>query len=179
VKRITFFVAWAQGVLYDVGRGNMPISFNSILDIDCVCLREKIEECDENTQSAFCRKIDGNRLGIQDFRSMWEKQRRLINGQPVGPNDCEGIVSLKGVSMNLYNEENRETILEKYRITFRINRRKVMYAVFRFQEAAGKVRYSPKDGDTSHHDLFKADTFTIEHVQEIESGNIFGGNDGT
>lgn len=157
----------------------MPITFNRLIDIGCTCLLLKIEGYDENTESSFCKKIDGDKLRIQDFRSMWEKERRFIYGQPVGENDCEGILSLKGVSINLYNEENREAILEKYRTTFRLNRRKSMYAIFRFQEDAGKVRHSPQDGDPSHHEFYKCDGFTIEHVQEIETGNILGGNDGT
>ncbi len=157
----------------------MPTTYGALLDIDCTCLQGKIEECHENTESAFCRKIDGNTLRIQDFRSMWDRNRKIINGQRVGEIDCEGILSLKGVSVNLYNEENKDAILEKYRTTFRINRRGSKYAVFRFQEGAGKLRHSPQNGDSSHHDFYKCDGFSIEHVQIVETGKIFGGNDGT
>jgi hypothetical protein len=155
---------------------HMP-DFMSLLDIGCVCLLSQVEKCPENIEDSFCRKIDGNTLKIKDFRSPWEKGKKVINGHPVSDNDCESILSLKGISIDLYNEETKEEILGKYRTTFSFNRRKAMYAIFRFQPSAGKVRYSPYDGDTSHHDFYKSDTFSIEQVVTIKTGNILEDRD--
>jgi hypothetical protein len=155
----------------------MPITFNALLDIGCTCLQRKIEECSEDTESSFCRKLSANRLKIQDFKSDWERGKRGIGSDPVADDDCEGILSLKGISMNMYNERTKDAIIAKYRTTLAFTRRGAKYAVFKFQADAGKVRFSPTDLDPSHHDFYKCDAFTIDHVEELSVENITGDND--
>ena len=153
----------------------MAPEFNNLLDIDCTCLLAEIKNYPENTDVTFCRKLDGNTLRIQDFRSRWEKGKRDVDGQEVFADDCEGILSLKGISVDLYNDKNKENILRKYKTTFTFNKRKVKYAIFQFQIGAGRVRHSPRDGDLSHHDFYKCDAFSIEHIIPIGIGDVFGG----
>ena len=158
----------------------MPITFNALLDIECSCLQGKIEECRQDTESSFCRKISANRLRIQDFRSDWERGKREIGGERVAEDDCEAILSLKGISINMYNERTKGAIIAKYRTTFALTRRSAKYAVFRFQPDAGKVRSSRTDLDPSHRDFYKCDAFTMDHVTDLSVDTITGedGNDG-
>lgn len=155
----------------------MPSAFNGLLDIECTCLLAQVEKCTENTEATFCRKIDKKTINVKDFRSRWERNKRTINGQEVAADDCQTILALKGISIHLYNDENKNQVLEKYRTTFAFNRRRAKFAVFRFRNGAGKVKHSPGDGDSAHHDFYKSDDFTLDHIALIETCNIVGGPD--
>ena len=154
----------------------MPSGFNDLLDIECSCLLAQIEKCAENTEATFCRKIDKKSIKIKDFKSRWERNKKTINGTEVAEDDCAGILSLKGISIDLYSDENKEKVLEKYRTTFAINQRKVKYAIFQLRDGAGRVKHSPHNGDNTHHDFYKSDEFTLDHIMLIETRNIIGGS---
>ena len=93
------------------------MTFNHLsADINCSCLLDSVQKISSNAEDVFCRKMRQNNPGPRDFESNWEKNRREINGEPIDvQHDCSGILSLKAVSINAFNDQTKIHVLEKYR----------------------------------------------------------------
>lgn len=156
----------------------MSFTFDRLLDIDCSCLAAQISECSENTEATFCRAVK-RKAHSREFGCKWDSVKKKGRIDDVLTNrDCDEIISYKGVSVDLFDENNREEVLKKYRTTYNFNRRKDKYVVFKFCKGAGKIRHSPEFGGSSHHDFFKSDDFSMEqHIAQIGIHPIFGGPD--
>ena len=153
------------------------MTFNHLsADINCSCLLDSVQKISSNAEDVFCRKMRQNNPGPRDFESNWEKNRREINGEPIDvQHDCSGILSLKAVSINAFNDQTKIHVLEKYRITFKISPKfnsSARFCSFKFKHNAGKVCHTPMKNDPSHYDFYKCDEFNMERLEIIMIGSI-------
>jgi len=129
-------------------------------DSTCDCL----SKAEIDTTNEYVRKLRKDNVEGKDFLTHWEREIRPET------ESCEIICSYKGVSLNQFNPESEDQILEKYRTTFKINPKMgAYYLKFRLNEGAGKVKFAPEENDKSHHSLFKADDFSLDKIVIIET----------
>lgn len=133
-------------------------NFNSDTTCDCL-LKAKIDTVNE-----FVRKLRKDSVEVKDFLTHWEREIRPESEA------CELICSYKGVSVNQFKSEFEEQILNKYKTTFNINpKRGSHYLKFRLKEDAGLVKFAPEEDDKSHYSLYKADDFTLDKIEIVET----------
>ena len=136
------------------------MTFNELhSDIGFNCIKDAIED---NTNE-FVRRLKKETLNDNDFKSHWERGIR-----PPEMN-CESICSHKGISINLFNDEHIELIINKYKTTFSINPKRGAYLLlFKLKKNAGVVKRTPTKNDLSHCNLFKADNFSLDKLEITE-----------
>jgi len=136
---------------------------NITKDNNCDCLKKTFED----SKNIFTRKLRTNVVKKIDFESHWEK------GLKPKKDTCKEICLLKGLSINMLNEESESNILKKYNQTFNINpRRKKYFCKFKFYKNSGKMKNTSKSGDKYHYTFYKSDDFNIDQVEIIEIKEI-------
>lgn len=153
------------------------MTFNSLsVGINCNCLLNSVLKDSSNTEDIFCKKLRQKNPGPRDFESHWEMGWRAIDDRPIDmQHDCSGILSLKAISVNIFNDQTRSQVLEKYHTTFKISPQynsSARFCSFKFKPNAGKVRHTPIKNDQSHYDFYKSDGFTMERLEIILIGQI-------
>jgi hypothetical protein len=127
---------------------------------DCDCITQSMID----TENQFVRKLRGTTLVEKDFHSHWERE---IGRDEI---ECEKVCSYKGISINMFTSEHEEMIFNKYKTTFSINPKKGAYCLkFKFKDGAGKVKFASEDDDNTHYNLYKSDSFTLDHLDIIET----------
>lgn len=150
------------------------MSYKSILEgHSCKCLAN----ANENYTDLFARKVgDTKDFKLRDFKTHHER------GKPVTSNLCEDICGFRGLSIELWNDESKEYIIEKFVLTVSISpmiKPKNQIGVFRLTDGTGKVEHTPnqKHGtEIYHHDLYKSDNFAVEKLEIIELVPIINPN---
>ena len=129
-------------------------------DTDCNCISGAFID----TTNEYVRRLKKD--AVQDSDFLTHSERGIVS--PL--DDCENICSYKGVSINQLRVEFVEQILTKYKTTFKINPKKgAHYLKFKFKEEAGKVKFAPEEDDQSHYNFFKADNFTLNSLDIIDT----------
>ncbi len=145
------------------------MTFNKIKkDTDCNCMKNAFEDFEKS----YARKIgkSGSTPKDRDFRSYWEQNKR-----PENLNDCNLVCSFKGLSVNPWNENTKNIIVDLYTESVRITpKHEKKICIFKLTKEGGIFKHTPEKGNDHHHDLIKSDQFTIENImcQEMISLNV-------
>lgn len=132
-------------------------------DHNCNCFENAIEDI----ENLYAIKANKNMLRIQDFASYWEKGRRPAS------DDCKEICSLKGVSISLFNDINKDEVVEIFKSLFSIAPKYRPYLiVFRFYESSGLIKQTPSVINKHHFDFYKCDTFDFSKVNIINANEL-------
>jgi len=135
-------------------------------DTACNCLTK----AESNETDLFARKINKPFAREKDFDSKWEKGNVPFD---LNPNDCRTVCGLKGISVNIWNENSQEHVIEKFVTTFRISpRHKDSILVFKFREQSGMVEFTPNRLDEFHYDFYKSDDFALDRIDKIQIINL-------
>lgn len=132
-------------------------------DIECDCIKDTFE----NGNQLFARKISKPSPKSGDFKTYWERDKRPLK------NLCVEICQYKGISINYWNENSENQVIEKYvasldtQIQGGKNIRDCIL-VFRFKEQVGLIMPSPTKKDPSHCTFYKCDSFDIQGIEEIK-----------
>jgi hypothetical protein len=128
------------------------MNFNSLLkDTNCACLLDTIQDNDH----FFARKINKPMAMDKDFTSHWERGKRA--------SACKEVCGYKGLSINLWDENNKDAIIEKFLTTFSITpKHKDCIFVMRFLPQAGVIKQTPSKNDMTHCDFYKSDEFSLD-----------------
>ena len=128
-------------------------------DTTCNCIDGAVIDI----ENEYIRKLKKDTLQNSDFLTHWERQ---IKPQI---ENCENICSYKSVSINQFQKEFENLIINKYKNTFKINPKKgAHFLKFKLKNNTEKVKFAPEEDDESHYNLFKSDTFTINSLVIIE-----------
>lgn len=132
-------------------------------DHECDCLSNTRQD----TVSEFAMKINKDSIREQDFQSKWEKGQRDIDG------NCVKICSLKGNSVSVINQDNREQIFQTYKSLFKLSPGyKPNVLIFKFYEDAGLLKFTPSKANIYHYDFYKSDDFDHNSIVNIEIQNL-------
>jgi hypothetical protein len=127
---------------------------------DCNCLNKT--SIVDNTD-IFLRRLRKNALEEKDFLTHWER------GIGHESELCEAICDYKAISINKSADEIEPLIFEHYKTTFQINPKKGGFCIkFKFKEDAGRLIHAPFENAESHYNFYKADLFTISHIDQID-----------
>jgi hypothetical protein len=149
------------------------MTFQGLTDgVDAECIYSVISKYTENIEDAFCKRVDKN-LSAREFRSFWKMGKKPPIIEPTEDN-CEDILSIKGVSISKFNDQTRDYIIQLYRsvCSHAPQLKHKYYCSFKFKSGAGKVRCSPTNDDPWHHDFYKSDAFSINFVEIIEREKV-------
>lgn len=141
---------------------------------NCKCLSQSVE----NYEDTFARKVDATQdFKLRDFKTHHER------GVLLEDNSCQGICGFRGISIEIWNDESKGYISNKFSLTFGISpqykKPKSQIGVFKLKEGAGKVKHTPnqKHGvEIFHYDLYKSDTFAIDMLELVEMIPLFNPN---
>lgn len=127
-------------------------------DTECDCLANAVQDI----ENVYARKINKPNVLDADLRSHWEKGTRSDDG-------CLRVCGLKGLSINIWNEESQDSTIAKFLTTFKITpKSKNSIFLFKFKENAGVVIYTPAKDDKFHYDFYKCDDFIISMIEGLE-----------
>ena len=146
------------------------MTFQGLVDgVDANCIYNVISKYTENIEDTFCKRVDKN-LSAREFRSFWEMGKIV---EPTEDN-CEDILSKKGVSVSKFNNQTRDHIIQLYRsvCSHAPQLKHKYYCSFKFKSGAGKVRHSPTNDDPYHHDFYKSDEFSTNFIEIIEKEKV-------
>jgi hypothetical protein len=112
--------------------------------------------CLENTamivDKEFARHMYKPTMREQDFYSHWDKYEN--NNSFPSPNDfdftnCQKVCGIKGVSIHIWKEQSKETIINEYLNNFKITgKAKNCILIFKLKVNAGVVSHTPTDMKT-------------------------------
>ena len=123
-------------------------------DTECNCLESAIQDND----NLYARKINKPIPLDRDFNSHWERGKRA--------EICNEICGYKGLSINKWDEDSKNAIINKFLTTFGISpKHKDSIFVFRITPETGVVEYTPTQNDKTHFDFYKSDDFTLEMLE--------------
>lgn len=130
----------------------------------CTCLHG----CAENTTDAFARKTSKSQaLKDAHFKSDHERGKEVQNTK-----DCSEICGKRGVSVDLWNEDSKDDLLNRYMKTFGIAPKyKDNLSIVKFRSGCGVIKNTPTQliAGKFHHDLYKCDEFAIELIELVEN----------
>ena len=133
---------------------------------NCDCLENSTVALDKQ----FARHMYKPTLRPQDFYSKWEKWQNN-NAFPLDfdYNNCKEICGNKGVSIHIWENTSRETIITEYLNNFKITgKAQNSILVFKLRLNAGAVVYTPQPTNAYHYDLYKDDDFLLDSVDGLE-----------
>lgn len=134
---------------------------------ECRCVDKRaVVDCNK----AFVRRTSDKQPSESDFLSYWESGKRP-GRKSTHTRYCEDVCRHKGVSVRLYT--THEELVQHYRTTLSFKRKTTpYYCIVKLTPAAGKVSYTPSNADQMHHDILKADQFTIGDLTLVTTGEI-------
>lgn len=142
-------------------------------DNSCNCHRS----ASEDLVSSFVRKVEYNKeLKARDFKTHHER------GKLPGSQDCKEVCGIRGLSIEIWNDNSREHLIEKYLRSYGISPKlkpKSQIVVFQFLEGCGKVKHTPdqkSERNIYHYDLYKSDEFTLEKICLLETIPLIDGD---
>lgn len=137
-------------------------------DNECRCL----DGAKEGGRDTFCRRTWTSPPTTDDFKSYWELGKRP-RSKPTQARYCKDLCGHKGVSVHKYTTQ--EELREHYGITrgFRPGPDQPQYYCrVRLRPEAGKVQHTPSNNDKLHHDVMKADGFSLDLIEIVGSGGL-------
>jgi hypothetical protein len=131
---------------------------NIHVDTDCICT----DDAAEDVESIYVRKISNQEIADKDLKSSWEKKKQKEG-------DCHLICAYKGLSINIWNEDSRKSVIDKFLNSFGISQTSgANIYIFKFKENAGILKHTPRDGDAHHYTFYKSDDFTVGMLEKVE-----------
>lgn len=128
----------------------------------CDCLSGAVE----NIFDTFIRKVKhSSNLSNSDFRNYIERGRIAKND-----NDCDEVCNLNGVSFEIWNDESKDLLMKKYKLTLTISPKiKNNLCVIKFLPESGVLKHTPNQEEYNefHYDFHKCDTFSTSDLQLI------------
>ncbi len=139
------------------------MTFQKITDnTECDCFDKSYTDM----ISTFARKVrKAPAIKEPDFRNHIERNKLPENST------CSEICGFHGVSIEIWNEDSSEVLLEKYLYTANISpSHKNNLSIFKLKENAGVIKHTPDQLEYNefHYDFYKDDTFTVENLELIE-----------
>jgi hypothetical protein len=131
----------------------------------CKCLKN----CIENIVDTFARRTgDSKEIKLRDFRTPFERGKEVSD-----LNDCDEVCGNHGLSVDLWNDNSKGAILDRYMTTLAIGPKlKNHLSIIKLKAEAGLVKNTPVIGQIGgeyHHDMYKSDSFEINFVELIEN----------
>lgn len=140
---------------------------------NCDCLQNSFEDY-ANEYVRLARLKEANPvMKSKDFKG----QRENKDAEYFKEFNCEQTCGYLGISTNIWNEESRSIVKDKFeRINLILSRKmKKVLVVFKANENAGKFVYTPIIGtnempdDIYHYDFYKSDEFNFDvHFNELQ-----------
>lgn len=98
----------------------------------------------------------------RDFKTHYERGKLLKEDLE----DCGKVCGSHGVSVDLWTDESKSEVLEKYLITYRIApKHRNNVSIIQFTNTSGRLKHTPIERDPinlHHHDFYKSDEFDVE-----------------
>lgn len=140
------------------------MEFKELLDNhECDCL----QNTNEDNDNLYAIKTMKNVLRIQDFYSYWDKGRKPKN------DDCKEICSLKGVSVSIFTDDTKDSVIEVYKELFPLAPKYKPYlSIIKFYKSSGVVKHTPIDQNEHHFDFYKSDKFDHTKVNLISVNEL-------
>jgi hypothetical protein len=134
------------------------VTFNNIINgTTCDCLKDTFAD-ESNT---YARVLNKETLVEKDFLSKWDKGRTVAE-------TCEEICGdLKCLSVSkVENDAVKQQIVDLYsQIMNLAPKYKRGVLLFKFKVDSGVLKYTPDERNKYHHDFYKSDGFTLEHIE--------------
>ena len=131
-------------------------------DCECNC----IDNATEDTVSVWAFKTNKTFLRPADFKTKWEKEDRDAL-------DCKAICGKKGLSMCIFNEENKDEVIEIYKKLFPLSPSyRPNLTLVRMRAGCGVHKHTPRPHNQHHFDFYKCDAFKIENIIFLDSKAI-------
>lgn len=136
--------------------------------LDCCCI--KVLDANINTDDVFSHRLNSDKITYSDFQSFLEQGKEERG-------DDRKRCMLRGVSIDLYNDESKEFLKERYKsqtsITVGFKPKAVKYyCVFKLNASLGKVASTSNSKNKYHHTLLKSDDFNRDHIIVIDIEKI-------
>lgn len=135
-------------------------------DIKFNCVKDDMME---NTVSIFSRMIQDEQIGEVDFQSHWEQRKYEFK------KDQMKICKLKGISLNILEDDNEEEIRDFYKRTIdfkpKLKGKWNYHCKLKFERGAGVCWDTPND-NSYHKTFFKSDDFGLDKVVTIAITSI-------
>lgn len=140
---------------------------NLHIGTDCNCLHR----AKPNSTDLFARRVGkAPDLKDRDFRTHHERSK-----EPDDPDNCSIVCGYRGLSVDLWNDDTKEQILNRYGITNAfapvIGKKKNQLSIIRLNEASGVVKHTPIKGPSPnpyHYDWYKCDNFDLTLVELVD-----------
>ena len=123
----------------------------------------------ENLTDFFARKVGKAKTELKerDFKTHHE---RGIMASVL--DDCSEVCGKRGLSIDIWNEQTKESILQRFMTTFAISPKlKNHLSIIKFKKGAGVVKHTPvlkPIPNKHHHDFYKSDNFNLDLIELIE-----------
>jgi hypothetical protein len=125
------------------------------------------EGATENTADTFVRTVRKSELlNISDFRNSLERSSTLTWS------NCSEYCGLLGVSVDIWNEQSRQFITDRFLYTQKIapkNKKKL--CIMKFKDGSGLTKHTPDQVvyNEFHYDLYKSENFTLDSFDVVET----------
>ena len=131
----------------------------------CNCLRG----CAENVKDTFARRTSESKsLKDRDFKTGYERGKEVLDLK-----DCSEVCGNKGLSIDLWNTQSKDKLLERYRQTYAISPKlRHHLTIIRFKVGCGKLKNTPVRNQIAgeyHYDFYKCDEFKLELIELVEN----------
>jgi hypothetical protein len=126
-----------------------------------------VSNASENLNDTFVRKVNRSaNLKDSDFKNHIER-----NKIPENLNNCEEVCGHHGVSIEIWNDQSKPHLLNKYHQTAIISpQHKKNLCVIKFKPDCGVVKHTPNQAQYNeyHYDFYKDDDFLVTKLELVE-----------
>ena len=135
----------------------VEMEFKNIENSICDCT----QDAEEDIESQFALKINGEKLKNNSFKTSWERGKR-----PSDENECKSLCSFKSQSLSIVRNEDEETkVLSLYKDIFSLAPQYRNHcALIKFEENCGLLKSTPTRRNSLHYDFYKSDSFSAKNV---------------
>ncbi len=117
----------------------------------------------------FVRKVGKAKTELKDRDFKTHYERGIIASSP---DDCSDVCGKRGLSIDIWKEDTKDTVLQRFMTTFAISPKlKNHLSIIKFKNNAGVIKHTPilKPIPNKHHyDFYKSDNFTLDLVELVE-----------
>ena len=140
---------------------------------DCVCIDD---ECKQDTNHVFIRKIGKKRIKNGDLRTHWERDKRPHSGS-----GCSKECNMKGLTF--YRSPEGDSIIDQWRnegnVTEKYSPKRVAKkhsCWIKFRQDAGLIKLTPSKQSQYHYTFYKRDDFSMDLIEVVRVEAIWDGN---
>lgn len=136
------------------------MEFNNLDSEGCNCFNQ----AEEDTVSKFALKITNTTLQEKNFKTYWEKGRRIDS------DNCDKLCSLKSQSLSIIrNQKEEDNTVALYKKLFPFAPKyKTHCAILSFKKDSGLMKHTPSENNSLHYDFYKSDSFSLAKVGLIK-----------